>query len=48
MGVLQKEKYSGYGELVWKTIADSYDDNTCAGLQEMLKAQYTILKKQEV
>lgn len=48
MGVLQKEKYSGYGELVWKTIADSYDDNTCAGLHEMLKAQYTILKKQEV
>ncbi|WP_367566577.1 hypothetical protein [Lacrimispora sp.] len=48
MGVLQKEKYSGFGELVWKTIADNDDDNTCAGLQEMLKAQYTILKKQEV
>ncbi len=48
MGVLQKEKYSGYGELVWNAIADNNDDNTCAGLQEMLKAQYTILKKQEV
>ncbi|MDR1770555.1 MAG: transcriptional regulator [Hungatella sp.] len=46
MGVLQREKYSDYGEFIWKTI-ESNDKNTCAGLQEMLKAQYTILKKQE-
>ncbi|MFT4106306.1 MAG: hypothetical protein QM657_11150 [Lacrimispora sp.] len=47
MGILQKEKYSEAGELVWKTIADSCDGNTCGGLQEMLKAQYAILKKRE-
>ncbi len=47
MGVLQTEKYSDFGELVWKTIAGN-DKDTCAGLQEMLRAQYTILRKQEV
>lgn len=47
MGVLQTEKYIDFGELVWKTIAGN-DKDTCAGLQEMLKAQYTILRKQEV
>jgi hypothetical protein len=47
MGVLQPEKYGGFGELIWKTI-DSNDEDTYTGLQEMLKAQYTILKKQEV
>ncbi|SET43414.1 hypothetical protein SAMN05443270_0035 [Lacrimispora sphenoides] len=46
MGVLQREKYSDFGELIWKTI-ESNDKDTCAGLQEMLKAQHTILKKQE-
>ncbi|GLC79611.1 transcriptional regulator [Lacrimispora brassicae] len=46
-GVLQREKYGGFGELIWKTI-EGNDKNTCAGLQEMLKAQYTILKKQGV
>jgi rhamnogalacturonyl hydrolase YesR len=46
MGVLQREKYSDFGELIWKTI-ESTDNDTCAGLQEMLKAQHTILKKQE-
>lgn len=47
MGVLQTEKYSEFGELVWKTIAGN-DHNTCAGLQEMFRAQYTKLRKQEV
>jgi len=46
MGVLQREKYGDFGELIWKTI-ESNDKDTCAGLQEMLKAQHTILKKQE-
>lgn len=46
-GVLQREKYSGFGELIWKMI-ESNNKNTCAGLQEMLKAQHTILKKQGV
>ncbi|WP_313155387.1 transcriptional regulator [Lacrimispora sp.] len=46
MGVLQREKYGDFGELIWKMI-ESNDKNTCAGLQEMLKAQYTMLKKQE-
>ncbi|WP_186422226.1 hypothetical protein [Lacrimispora celerecrescens] len=46
MGVLQREKYGEFGELIWKTI-ESNDKDTCAGLQEMLKAQHTILKKQE-
>ncbi|MFV0242231.1 MAG: hypothetical protein ACK5H4_19615 [Lacrimispora sphenoides] len=46
MGMLQREKYSDFGELIWKTI-ESNDKDTCAGLQEMLKAQHTILKKQE-
>lgn len=47
MGVLQTEKYGRFGELVWKTIAGN-DKCTCAGLREMLQAQYTILRKQEV
>ncbi|HCD46064.1 MAG TPA: hypothetical protein DEQ64_20525 [Lachnoclostridium sp.] len=45
-GVLQRERYSGFGELIWKEI-DSNDKDTCTGLQEMIKAQYTMLKKQE-
>ncbi len=47
MGVLQTEKYRDFGELVWKTIAGN-DHDTCAGIKEMIKAQYTILRKQEV
>ena len=46
-GVLQREKYSSFGEIIWKMI-ESNDKNTRAGLQEMLKAQYIILKEQEV
>ncbi len=46
-GVLQREKYSSFGELIWKMI-ESNDKHTRAGLQEMLKAQYIILKEQEV
>lgn len=46
MGVLPREKYGDFGELIWKTI-EGNDKDTCAGLQEMMKAQYTILKKQE-
>ncbi len=46
MGVLPREKYGDFGELIWKMI-EGNDKDTCAGLQEMLKAQYTILKKQE-
>jgi len=47
IGVLQTEKYSNFGELAWKTIAGN-DNQTCAGLENMIRAQYTILKKQEV
>lgn len=46
MGVLPREKYGDFGELIWKMI-EGNDKDTCAGLQEMMKAQYTILKKQE-
>ena len=46
MGVLPREKYGDFGELIWKTI-EGNDKDTCAGLQEMVKAQYIILKKQE-
>ncbi|GEM_PF-571553 len=45
-GVLQREKYSSFGELIWKDI-DSYDKDTSTGLQEMVKAQYLVLKRQE-
>lgn len=47
LGVLQAEKYSDFGELIWKTIMGN-DNDTCAGLDNMIKAQYTILRKQEV
>lgn len=47
MGVLQTEKYSNFGELAWQTIAGN-DNQTWAGLENMIRAQYTILKKQEV
>lgn len=47
LGVLQREKYSGFGELLWNTMADQ-DKNRCAGLKEMIEAQYIILRKQEV
>jgi rhamnogalacturonyl hydrolase YesR len=47
IGVLQKERYSNFGELVWKTIAGN-NNNTCVGLENMIRAQYTILRKQEV
>ena len=45
-GVLQREKYSGFGELIWKGT-DSNDKDACTGLWEMVNAQYIILKKQE-
>lgn len=47
IGVLQTEKYSNFGELAWQTIAGN-DNQTWAGLENMIRAQYTILKKQEV
>ena len=47
MGVLQKEKYGDFGELLWKTIL-GIDSDTCAGLKEMVHAQHIILNKQEV
>ena len=46
-GVLQKEKYSNFGELAWQTIAGD-GKQTWSGLENMIRAQYTILKKQEV
>lgn len=47
LGVLQTEKYFQYGELVWKTITRN-NTEPCFGLNEMIKAQVTILRKQEV
>ncbi|WP_026891786.1 hypothetical protein [Lacrimispora aerotolerans] len=47
IGVLQREKYSNFGELVWNMIAGN-DNQACVGLENMIRAQYTILKKQEV
>lgn len=47
MGVLQKEKYGDFGELLWKTIV-GIDSDTSAGLKEMVHAQHIILNKQEV
>ncbi|GLB27068.1 hypothetical protein LXJ15735_33090 [Lacrimispora xylanolytica] len=47
IGVLQRDKYSNFGELVWNNIAGN-DNQTCVGLENMIRAQYTILKKQEV
>lgn len=47
MGVLSSEKYRDFGELVWKTMMGNIK-NTCGGIQDMLNAQYTILRKQEV
>ncbi len=45
--VLQKEKYSNFGESAWQTIAGN-DNKMGNGLEDMIRAQYTILKKQEV
>lgn len=47
IGVLQTEKYSNFGELAWQTIAGN-DNQTWAGLENMIRAQHIILKKQEV
>lgn len=47
LGVLHTEKYFQYGELVWKTITRN-NTEPCFGLDEMIKAQVTILRKQEV
>ncbi|WP_346919531.1 hypothetical protein [Lacrimispora sp.] len=47
IGVLQKEKYGNFGELVWKTIA-GIDNKTGTGLNDMICAQHIIFNKQEV
>jgi len=47
IGVLQKEKYGNFGELVWRNIA-GIDNNTCTGLKDMICAQHIIFNKQEV
>lgn len=47
LGVLQTEKYFHSGELVWKSMKRN-NTKPRSGLEEMLEAQYIILRKQEV